>query len=152
MFYLGQKSARILSRVHPDLAAVVRRAIQSTAIDFTVLEGLRSEDRQRALVQSGASQTMNSRHRTGHAVDLGALDRGSVSWHWPHYFALARAMQSACRELEIPIIWGGCWDRRLADIGDPEDAQAEYVIRIRARNRKPFLDGPHFELARTAYP
>ena len=72
-FHLGTRRRARLEGVHPDLVRVVERAIELTEVDFTVLEGLRNVSRQKELVAAGASQTMNSRHLTGHAVDLGAL-------------------------------------------------------------------------------
>ena len=151
-FRFGKRSEQRLSGLHPDLIKVVRRALQVATRDFTVLEGLRTEARQRQLVADGASQTMNSRHLTGHAVDIAPLDDGEPTWQWQYYFGLASAVQQAAQELDIPIRWGGCWDRRLNGLGDPEAAQVEYIARRRALGKKPFLDGPHFELARTAYP
>jgi peptidoglycan L-alanyl-D-glutamate endopeptidase CwlK len=82
-FVLSKKSLDRLSGVHPKLVEVVKRAIELTGIDFTVLEGVRSKARQAQLVAAGASKTMNGRHITGHAVDLGALVAGSVRWDWP---------------------------------------------------------------------
>ena len=69
-YRLSQRSMQNLSGVHPDLVAVVKRAIEITEQDFSVIEGIRNIDRQRKLVAQGKSQTMNSRHLTGHAVDL----------------------------------------------------------------------------------
>lgn len=125
-FALSDRSRSKLRGVHPDLVRVVERAIQLTEVDFMVTEGLRSEARQRELVAAGASQTMNSRHRTGHAVDLAAIVGGNVRWDWPLYAKLAAAMKTAAAELKVHIIWGGDW--------------------------KSLKDGPHFELARKAYP
>lgn len=112
--------------VHADLVSVVHRAIQLTTIDFVVLEGLRTRTRQLQLVKSGASQTVNSRHITGHAVDLGALVDGDVRWDWPLYYKIAEAMKTAALELNIPIEWGGDWES--------------------------FKDGPHYQLPRSEYP
>ena len=125
-YQLGKTSRKRLSGVHPDLAKVVGRAIQITSIDFTVLEGLRSEERQKELVRSGASTTMKSRHLTGHAVDLGAWVDGRVEWSWPLYDKIAHAMKEASKELDIPIEWGGDWTS--------------------------FKDGPHFQLPWAEYP
>ena len=124
-FRLSQKSLDRLSGVHPDLVAVVRRAIEITETDFTVLEGVRSKARQAQLVASGASQTLNSRHITGHAVDLGAWVDGEVRWDWPLYHKIAAAMKEAAKELNVAIVWGGDW--------------------------RTFKDGPHFELDRRKY-
>lgn len=126
MFKLGPRSRMRLEGVHPDLVRVVERAIEISTVDFTVLEGLRTPERQRTLRDSGASQTLNSRHITGHAVDLGAWVDDQVDWSWPLYHKIAIAMKTAAKELNVPIVWGGDW-----------------------RN---FKDGPHFELDRKAYP
>lgn len=125
-FKLGPRSVSRLKGVHPDLVKVVERAIQITPVDFTVLEGLRDPTRQRALVDAGASQTMNSRHLTGHAVDLGAWVDDEVRWDWPLYYKIAAAMKAAAKELGVLIVCGADW--------------------------KKFPDGPHFELDRKAYP
>ena len=126
MFKLGRRSVERLQGVHPDLVKGVERAIEMSPVDFTVLEGLRSPERQQTLVASGASQTLNSRHITGHAVDLGAWVDNQVDWSWPLYHKIANAMKAAANELGVAIVWGGDW--------------------------KTFKDGPHFELDRKYYP
>jgi len=125
MHKLGSRSLSRLVGVHPDLIKVVEHAITISEIDFTVLEGVRTPERQKTLVESGASWTMNSRHITGHAVDLGAWVDDRVDWSWPLYAKIAAAMKNAAKDLDIPIVWGGDWKQK---------------------------DGPHFELDRKAYP
>lgn len=130
MFQLGPRSKMRLNGVHPDLVKVVERAIQITTVDFTVLEGARTPERQRKLVESGASRTLNSRHIPGadgfaKAVDLGAWVDDQVDWSWPLYYKIAAAMKEAARQLGVDITWGGDWKMR---------------------------DGPHFELSRKSYP
>ena len=125
-YKLSARSLNAMSGVHPDLQRVVKRAIEITDVDFVVLEGLRTNERQAQLVKAGASRTMDSRHITGHAVDLGAWVDRRVAWDWPLYHALADAMKCAAREFNISIVWGGDWKR--------------------------FPDGPHFELNRKEYP
>lgn len=105
--------------MHPDLASVVKLAIERSEVDFMVTEGLRSKERQKELVAAGASKTMNSRHITGHAVDLAAYVNG-IRWDWPLYEKIAKAMKQAAYELNIKIEWGGDW--------------------------KSFKDGPHFQI------
>ena len=152
IFVLSKTSLDRLVGVHPKLVDVVTCAIEMTSVDFMVLEGVRSKARQAQLVAAGASKTMNGRHLTGHAVDLGAMVAGSVRWDWPLYYKVAQAMQWASRELSVPIVWGGVWDKHLTDIGDPATAVAAYVARRQALGKKAFIDGPHFELARDAFP
>jgi peptidoglycan L-alanyl-D-glutamate endopeptidase CwlK len=126
MYKLGARSKQRLKGVHDDLVKVVERAIEITTVDFTVLEGLRTPERQKALYESGASQTLNGRHITGHAVDLGAWVDGEVRWDWPLYHKIASAMKEAAKQLDIKIVCGADW--------------------------KSFPDGPHFELDRKEYP
>lgn len=122
----GARSLSRLQGVHPDLVKVLHRALELSTIDFTVLEGVRTTLRQAELVQKGASTTMNSRHLTGHAVDIAPFIDGEVRWDWPLYYKLAKAVKAAAAELNIAIVWGGDW--------------------------KTFKDGPHFELNRKVYP
>ena len=142
-----------LAGVHPDLVRVVRNAAERGAT-FRVVEGMRTVERQRDLVAAGASQTMNSRHITGHAVDLAPMVDGALSWDWKHFFPMADAIADAARKEGVPLVWGGAWARAVQDWpqSSAKAAQDAYVAERRAAGRKPFLDGPHFELARAAYP
>ncbi len=123
-YKLGTRSLQNLSGVNPDMVAVVKRAIEITEVDFTVIEGIRHINRQRELLKAGKSTTLNSRHITGHAVDMVPYP---VDWEDLDRFELmAEAMKEAAEDLEIPIVWGGDW--------------------------KSFYDAPHFELDRKKYP
>ena len=125
-YVLGEQSLKRLQGVHPDLDAVVRLAITLTAQDFRVIEGRRTKERQRYLVEKGASKTMHSRHLTGHAVDLAPIVDGQVSWDWKHFYPIAEAMKQAAKIKSVPIEWGGDWAK--------------------------FRDGPHWQLPRGKYP
>lgn len=123
------RSARNLQEVHPDLVAIIARAkvaceLRTDGLNFVVIEGKRSRARQAELVAARASRTMNSRHLTGHAVDLAATVTGKIRWDWPLYDELAKIVKEAAQG--IPIVWGGDW--------------------------KSLRDGPHYELDRLAYP
>ena len=130
MYTLGVRSKARLKGVHPDLVKVVKRAINLTTVDFTVLEGVRDPLRQMKLVEAGASQTMNSRHIPGadgfaKAVDLGAWVDDEVRWDWPLYHQIAAAMKEAAKQVGVPIEWGGDWKMK---------------------------DGPHWQLPWKDYP
>jgi peptidoglycan L-alanyl-D-glutamate endopeptidase CwlK len=141
-----------LAGVHEDLIRVIRNAAKGGAI-FRVTEGLRTPERQRQLVAEGKSQTLDSRHITGHAVDVVPLDSaGNVSWAWTLFFPLADAFRAAAIAEGVPVIWGGAWGQEMAEYATAKAGQAAYVARVKEAGRKPFLDGPHFELARAAYP
>jgi peptidoglycan L-alanyl-D-glutamate endopeptidase CwlK len=113
-----------LAGVHPDLVAVVEAARQQ--VPFIVVEGVRTRERQAQLIKAGASRTMDSRHLTGHAVDLAPTLDGEVRWDWPLFYPMAAAMQDAANAMGVALVWGGTWAK--------------------------FRDGPHFELDRRAYP
>ena len=126
MFKLSNKSLDRLKGVNPDLVKVVKRAIELTEVDFSVGEGLRTIERQKELVAKGASQTMKSRHLTGHAVDLYAIVDGTVSWEWKYYSKISESVMKAAKELGVDVEWGGNW--------------------------KTIKDGPHFQLTWAKYP
>ena len=115
-----------LKGVHPDLVAVVNRAAELCEVEFTIAEGVRLLSRQKYLFSIGKSKTMNSRHLTGHAVDLIPINDGKMLEDWPSYHKIEDAMKTAAQELETPIEWGGDW--------------------------KSFVDGPHWQLPWADYP
>lgn len=151
-FALGARSRAELVGVHPRLVAVVERAIQLTAVDFSVHDGLRTETEQRALVARGASKTMNSKHRRqadghGHAVDLVPFVNGKLRWEWPLIYPIADAVGRAATELGVSLRWGGVWDRPMSQLGgSPEQLKREVAAYCVRHPGADFLDGPHFEL------
>lgn len=148
-FKLSKRSRDNLTGVQPQLVAVVERAIQLTTVDFAVTEGLRTEAQQRELVAKGASQTMNSKHLTGHAVDLVAFLGGRISWELNLYDEIADAIRLAALEKNVGIRWGAAWN--IPDIrhwsGAMEQAMHHYIDARRKLGQRPFIDAPHFELA-----
>lgn len=123
---LGTRSLQRLEGVHPDLVRVVKKAAAISALDFTVLEGLRTLERQKKLFAQRATQTMKSRHLTGHAVDLAPMVGGEVRWDWPLYHRLADIVKQAAADEGVAVEWGGDW--------------------------KTFKDGPHWQLPWKQYP
>jgi peptidoglycan LD-endopeptidase CwlK len=122
----SQRSLNSLKGIHPDLRRVIDRALQDSPLDFVVIEGLRTLERQKQLKASGASRTLNSRHITGHAVDLLPIGPGGPAFDWPLYDKLGPAVKEAAEKEGVALNWGGDW--------------------------KSFRDGPHFELDRKRYP
>ena len=124
---LTDRDRRRLVGVHPDLVRVLERAARDGSIPWRITEGVRSMDRQAELVAGGKSQTMRSRHLTGHAVDLAVEDsRGGVVWDRPSYERLAAEILAAAKAEAVPVEWGG--------------------------NFRSFFDGPHFQLPWRDYP
>jgi hypothetical protein len=131
-FQLSLRSIDRLNGVHPKLASVVRAAIAISKVDFTVIEGMRSLEKQREYFMAGKSRTMKSKHLTGHAVDLAPIvdidgdGRSELTWEERHFLPINDAMVQAATNLGISITWGGRWAS--------------------------FKDCPHFEIDPRVYP
>ena len=152
-FKLSNRSLSKMDGVHPKLVETVKRAIELTKTDFGVIYGVRTLEEQDALFKKGASKTMKSYHLKqedgyGHAVDLMAYVGSRGSWELNLYDDLADAMKAAAMETGAHIRWGAAWtvdDLRGWD-GTMEEAMNSYVDLRRSQGRRPFIDGPHFEL------
>lgn len=152
-FKFGDASISELNHVHNDLILVVRRTLELTVQDFAVHDGIRSMAEQKKMMAAGASKTLDSRHLTGHAVDLVPYINGKLRWEWEPIYKIADAVRIAAKELEIPIRWGGAWDIVFTDSEAlPEHIVSDYVTRMKKSGKKAFIDGPHFELLRKFYP
>ena len=132
-FKLGKTSLARLQGVDETLVNVVKRAIEISEVDFTVLEGVRTLERQRELYAQGRTEpgkivtwTMKSRHIEGKAVDLVPYP---LDWNDLEKFnKIKDAMFQAARELDVNLRWGADWD------GDGNYREnGEY-------------DSPHFEI------
>jgi peptidoglycan LD-endopeptidase CwlK len=155
-FTLSARSRARLIGVHPRLIEVVENCIADTPVDFVVIEGVRTKERQAELVKSGASQTMNSRHLIGqdgyaHAVDLASWV-GEIRWDMGLYYQIAATVQKVSKYTGVPIRWGGCWLRLDTTDKTPAQLVADYVASRRLAGKKAFIDGPHFELPEGLFP
>lgn len=120
-FKLSSYSLAMMTGVDERLVKTVKRAIEITEVDFRVVEGLRTLERQKRLFAEGRSQTLKSKHLVGLAVDLVAIVDGRITWEWRPYEVLAEAMKRAAKDVGVTdLVWGGDW--------------------------KTFKDGPHFQL------
>ena len=152
-FNLSQRSFQKLVDVHPSMVDVVKYAIKVTKIDFGVTFGVRTLEEQQKLFDAGRSQTMNSKHLKqddghSHAVDLMAYVDGEACWELNVYDDICGAMAKGSKEFGVAIKWGAAWSE--GNIGEyegtAEDAMNKYIDLRRSQGRRPFIDGPHFEL------
>lgn len=122
-FSFSARSLKNLKGLHPDLRKVCDLALQKSPIDFIIIGGRRTLAQQKIYVKQGKSQTMNSRHLYGLAVDYcgvgGSFDAKVLR-------TIAGGFKEAAAELNIPITWGGDW--------------------------KSFPDADHIELSKRKYP
>ena len=127
---LSQRSRDNLQGVHQDLVHLFQLLSLPPGYDVIITEGVRSFQRQQELLASNDSWTLNSRHLTGHAVDIAITKHGDLTWDFDEYIKIAKVVKEQARDLGIPITWGGDWV-----FGD-----------IKKK------DGTHFQLAWDAYP
>lgn len=125
-FVFSKRSLKNLEGVHHDLVEVAHRALSLSPIDFVIIDGVRTIEEQRILVAKGKSKTMDSRHLTGHAIDIAAWMNGSISWDFGLYEKITDAFDMAAGRLKTPIICGIDWPS--------------------------FVDAGHIELDRRRYP
>jgi len=105
-YKLGKRSLQRLVGVHPQLGYAVHEAIKVSQVDFGVLDGVRSMDRQRALVAEGKSKTFRSYHLNGLAVDLVPYINGKYTWEDEDAFVLiASAMETVIADHDLEIEW-----------------------------------------------
>ena len=123
-----------LKGVHPSLVMVVKKCAEITNIEFIVTEGLRTLEKQKEYLAKGTTTTLNSKHLTGHAVDLAVwFDKNhdrvvgvdELSWKFEYYKQLADNMKKAAALVGVAIEWGGDW--------------------------KSFKDGPHYQIDPNKY-
>ncbi|HCT5600157.1 TPA: M15 family metallopeptidase [Klebsiella oxytoca] len=125
VFKFSKASLAKLQGVHGDLIFIAQRALLLTPIDFSVTEGVRTQERQRQLYEQHKTPTLNSRHLTGHAIDVLAWHGSTCSWYFPDYELIAVAFKQAAHELGLEVEWGGDWKSQ---------------------------DGVHFQLSWKSYP
>ena len=141
MYKFSQRSKDRLKGVHPDLVMCVQQAMDKQIMDFSVVEGLRSQERQQDLFNKGFSKTLKSKHLRqsdgfGHAVDLypypinmAKVNNNDVR-EIARFSLLAGVVLSCAYDIGITVVWGGDWDSD----GQTLDHS--------------FFDAPHFQLMR----
>lgn len=125
-FEFSKRSEDNLKGINPSLEKVIRRTLEISPVDFIVIEGLRTKERQKELVNTGKSQTMNSRHLTGNAVDIIPVN---TKWQIDEFKPLLKAVKQAADELGVKLRFGINWKN------DPS-------LPIETR----FIDAPHVEI------
>lgn len=129
-YQFDASSMRSLARVHPDLRRIAHRALSISAYPLKVLEGRRRADKQRQLVREGKASIIDSRHVSGHAIDVVAVDYPSpkhirLLFNGPATVFVTAAMREAAKQLDLELSCG-------IDFAEP--------------------DPHHFELPHDSYP
>ena len=129
MYKFSKKSLEKIN--HPLFSPILRQllmeAIKDSPIDFTVIETVRTLEKQKEYIKKGTSKTLKSRHipycnKSGkcEAVDVAPYP---IDWSDTNRFdILAEHIKKKAKEIGINIQWGGDW--------------------------KTLIDKPHYEIKR----
>jgi len=112
MTKLNATSLTRLRGVDTNLIALAKKAREISPIPFEITEGMRTKERQRYLVKTGKSRTMNSYHLRGKAIDFVAMPSGQVSWELKDYKTIVeKAFKPAAKALGLSdkITYGIYW-------------------------------------------
>lgn len=147
-YNFGKSSLAKLQGVHPDLVRVMKLAITKSSQDFSIVECLRTLERQKELLAKKLTQTLKSNHIKqqdgyGHAVDVAPFP---LSWNLEKFYPIVEAVRASAKELGVKVRWGGCWKVLNDTTKSPKDLVNEYVAERKKLGKKAFIDGPHFEL------
>lgn len=120
MYKFSQRSLNNLKGVDERLVRLMKDVLSISPHDFGITEGLRTIEKQREYVRTGKSQTMNSYHLKGRAVDIVVYKNGKISWKLDYYRDIADLVKKIAEHDGLKITWGGDW--------------------------KTLVDGPHFQI------
>jgi len=145
MASFSRSSRSRLDSCHPDLRALFHEVVKHS--DCTILEGLRSAERQQELYRQGKSKldgvSKRSKHQAAsdgfsHAADVAPYpidwntNDAAVRLKWLDF---ARVVLETADKMAIVVRWGGDWNRNWDRVCDPTDDAAQR-----------FNDWPHWEL------
>ena len=102
----GKVSRKRLKGVNTKLVNVLNELIK--IMDVTIIEGLRTKERQEELLKRGATKVKYSKHMEGKAVDVAPYP---VNWDDRERFHYMGGMvRGIGQQLGTKIRWGGDWD------------------------------------------
>lgn len=120
MYKFSNRSLNNFKGVDERLVNLMVEVLSISPHDFGITEGLRTIEKQKEYVRTGKSQTMNSYHLKGKAVDIVVYKDGKATWELKYYKEVADIVKKIAVEKGLKITWGGDW--------------------------KTLVDGPHFQI------
>ncbi len=125
MYKFGKKSKKQLKTCHPDIQLILKEVIKY--YDFSVLEGERTQERQKELFEDGKSKLDGTKLKSKHqstpslAVDIMPYAKGTNAFSGKKkdtarfYYLAGLVKMAAIKLLEEGSIssivkWGGDWD------------------------------------------
>jgi peptidoglycan LD-endopeptidase CwlK len=138
MYKFGKRSNDRLETADEKLQRVARKALSFNVMDFSIIEGHRSVERQKELYDQGKSMIDGEEKKGKHnydpslAIDIipypGVINDVNVWSDKQRFCVLAGLMFAAAALEDVKLRWGGDWD------GDGNNADSS------------FHDLPHFEI------
>ena len=126
MYKFGKRSRDRLKGVDSRLVNVLNELIK--IMDVTVIEGLRSAERQKELLAKGASKVKYSKHMEGKAVDIAPYP---IDWDDRERFHYMGGMiRGIAKALNLDIRWGGDWDSD----GEIKDNKFDDLVHIEIKS------------------
>lgn len=127
-FKFGTTSGERLDTCDPKLQRAMHYAMSLQLMDFTILEGHRSQARQLELLAKGATKVAVSKHQhsPSAAIDIapypvrwGSINSAHRVKEIGNFYRLAGIVLAGAKEMGIPLRWGGDWNMN-GDIYDQE--------------------------------
>ena len=118
----GKRSKERLRGVDARLVSVLNELVK--IMDVTIIEGLRSEQRQEKLLKEGSTKTKFSKHITGKAVDLAPYPIDLNDRDRFHY--KGGMIRGIAKQLNVPVRWGGDWDSD----GETKDNRFDDLVHV----------------------
>lgn len=114
MYSFSVKSLNLLNnpKFSPTLRLLLMEAIKDSPIDFTVIETVRTIEKQKEYLAKGTTKTLKSRHipdtnKSGYSE---AADIAPYPINWQdisRFKKLSEHIKKKANQLGIPITWGG---------------------------------------------
>ena len=118
----GKRSKERLKGVDSRLVNVLNELIK--IMDVTIIEGVRSAERQEELLKKGATKVKYSKHMEGKAVDLAPYPIDWINRDGFHY--MGGMIRGIAKQLNVPVRWGGDWDSD----GDVKDNGFDDLVHV----------------------
>lgn len=118
----GKTSKKRLEGVDTKLVNVLNELIK--IMDVTIIEGLRTEERQKELLKKGATKVKYSKHMEGKAVDLSPYPIDWENRDGFHY--MGGMIRGIAKQLNVKVRWGGDWDSD----GDVKDNGFDDLVHV----------------------
>ena len=126
MYRFGKRSRERLKGVDAKLVNILNELIKM--MDITVIEGLRSAERQEELLTKGATKVKYSKHMEGKAVDIAPYP---IDWEdRDRFYYMGGMVRGIAKQLGIDVRFGGDWDSD----GETKDNNFDDLVHIELRD------------------